>query len=212
MRILLIRPPRPPQAITIAEFMFCEPLGLEAVYAVLQEKHSVSILDMMAEQVDIVRYLQEHRPEAVGITALCIDVAHVLELARTVKAVDASIPVVVGGTQAQLMPRAFADQAVDYVVQQSTTAGLHALFHALAVAEGERTDIPGVLSVQAGIPQHISLQKNEYLVPDRRSCEQYRNQYSYFVYRPCALLQTSQGCSGCCTFCLRWRLEGCNEV
>ncbi|MCI5208933.1 MAG: cobalamin B12-binding domain-containing protein [Candidatus Electrothrix sp. ATG2] len=130
MRILLIRPPRPPKAITIGEFMFCEPLGLEAVSAVLRERHQVTILDMMAEQVDIGQYLLEHQPEAVGITALCIDVSNVLDLARTVKAINRSIPVIVGGTQAQLIPRAFADPAVDYVMHQSTAVGLQKFFTA----------------------------------------------------------------------------------
>jgi len=216
MRILLIRPPRPPKAITIGEFMFCEPLGLEAVYGVLREKHQVTILDMMAEQVDIGEYLQEQQPEAVGITALCIDVSNVLELARAVKAIDETIPVVAGGTQAQLMPRAFADPAIDYVMHQTTAAGLHGLFDALAASNEARTNntekIPGVLAVRKGIPENIRLQKNEYLVPERSSCEQYRSRYSYFGYKPCALLQTSQGCSTCCTFCLRWRIEGAKEA
>ncbi|XCN72355.1 MAG: cobalamin-dependent protein [Candidatus Electrothrix aestuarii] len=221
MRILLIRPARPPKAITIGEFMFCEPLGLEAVYAVLreQEKHQVNILDMMAEQVDITQYLEKEQPEAVGITALCIDVGNVLELARAVKRVDASIPVVVGGTQAQLMPQAFADPAIDFVMHWTTRANLHALFDGLA-RSGRKTeknfcsseDIPGVIAVRKGIPAKLCLQKNEYLVPDRSSCAQYREQYSYFGYKPCALLQTSHGCSKCCSFCLRWRLEGGKET
>ncbi len=219
MRILLIRPPRPPKAITIGEFMFCEPLGLEAVYGVLQEKHQVALLDMMAEQkeeqVNIEQYLQENPPEAVGITALCIDVTNVLELARIVKTVAAKIPVVVGGTQAQLMPQAFADPAIDYVMYQTTATGLHSLFDALAVSTNTVPNIAGILPVQEGlsnIPAKIGWQKNEYLVPDRSSCEQYRNQYSYFGYTPCALLQTSQGCSQCCSFCLRWRIEGGKEA
>ncbi|WP_446008581.1 B12-binding domain-containing radical SAM protein [Candidatus Electrothrix sp.] len=214
MRILLIRPPRPPKAITIGEFMFCEPLGLEAVSAVLQEKHQVTILDMMAEQVNIGQYLLEMQPEAVGITALCIDVENVLALARLVKTIDQNIPVVVGGTQAQLVPQAFADPVIDYVMHQTTAEGLHSLFHALAtpIKAIPDPDIPGVISVQQGIPKKIRRQKNEYLVPDRSSCQQYRDQYSYFGYKPCALLQTSQGCSQCCSFCLRWRLEGGKEA
>lgn len=219
MRILLIRPPRPPKAITIGEFMFCESLGLEVVYGVLQEKHQVTLLDMMAEQkeeqVNIEQYLQENPPEAVGITALCIDVTNVLELARIVKTVDAKIPVVVGGTQAQLMPQAFADPAIDYVIYQTTATGLHSLFDALAVSANTVPNIAGILPVQEGlsnIPAKIGWQKNEYLVPDRSSCEQYRNQYSYFGYTPCALVQTSQGCSQCCSFCLRWRIEGGKEA
>ncbi|MCW5211497.1 cobalamin-dependent protein [Desulfobulbus sp. TB] len=224
MRILLIRPPRPPKAITIGELMFCEPLGLEAVYGVLQEKHQVTLLDMMAEQMeeqfDIEQYLQENLPEAVGITALCIDVGNVLELARMVKTVDAKIPVVIGGTQAQLMPQAFADPAIDYVMYQTTAEGIHCLFNALET-EGGNKKIPGVLAVQNGISNipsipnisaKIGWQKNEYLVPDRNSCKPYRNQYSYFGYKPCALLQTSQGCSQCCSFCLRWRIEGGKEA
>ena len=230
MRILLIRPPRPPKAITIGEFMFCEPLGLEAVYGVLRAKHQVTILDMMAEQVDIEQYLREQQPEAVGITALCIDVTNVLELARVVKAIDARIPLVVGGTQAQVMPQAFADPAIDYVMHQTTKTGLHGLFDALTLAasnkgQANNTDkihdihniheipaIPGVLAVRKGISKNIRFRKNEYLVPDRSSCQQHRSQYSYFGYKPCALLQTSQGCSTCCTFCLRWRLEGAKEA
>ncbi|MGB5684837.1 MAG: cobalamin B12-binding domain-containing protein, partial [Candidatus Electrothrix sp.] len=180
MRILLIRPPRPPKAITIGEFMFCEPLGLEAVYGVLRAKHQVTILDMMAEQVDIGQYLREQQPETVGITALCVDVSNVLELARAVKAIDATIPVVVGGTQAQVIPHAFADPAIDYVMHQTTKAGLHGLFEALALAASNKAQtnntekIPGVLAVREGIPENIRLQKNEYLVPDRSSCQQYR--------------------------------------
>ncbi len=49
------------------------------------------------------------------------------------------------------------------------------------------------------------------LVPDRSSTATYRHHYSYFGYKPCALLQTSQGCSKCCRFCLRWRIEGSRE-
>lgn len=98
MNILLIRPPRPSRAITIGEFMFCEPLGLEAVYGVLKKKHDVSLLDMMVEQVDLAKYLTVHRPDVVGITSLCIDVTNVLELAGIVKKVNTEIPVVVGGT------------------------------------------------------------------------------------------------------------------
>jgi len=192
----------------------------------LREKHQVTILDMMAEQVDIRQYLREQQPEVVGITALCIDVTNVLELARVVKAIDVTIPVVVGGTQAQVMPQAFADPAIDYVMHVTTEAGLHSLFDALGASASEvrtnnsekttdppgTTNITGVFAVRKGIPENIRIRKNEYLVPDRSSCQQYRSQYSYFGYKPCALLQTSQGCSTCCTFCLRWRIEGGKEA
>ena len=34
MKILLVRPPRIKQAITVSNFMFSEPLGLEMIYGV----------------------------------------------------------------------------------------------------------------------------------------------------------------------------------
>lgn len=143
MRILLIRPSRPPKAITIGEFMFCEPLGLEAVYGVLHENHDVTILDLMAEQVNVEQYLREFQPDAVGITSLCIDVQNVLQLAQTVKKIDASIPVVVGGTQAQVAPQAFDSPVVDYVMTHTTASGLKQLFNALAMKK-EVSSIAGV--------------------------------------------------------------------
>jgi len=34
MKILLVRPPRIKQAVTLGELMFCEPIGLEIVSAI----------------------------------------------------------------------------------------------------------------------------------------------------------------------------------
>jgi len=51
-------------------------------------------------------------------------------------------------------------------------------------------------------------QTNEYWLPDRTSTKAWRHQYAYFGFRPCAIMQTSQGCSSHCDFCLRWRMEG----
>jgi radical SAM superfamily enzyme YgiQ (UPF0313 family) len=211
MNILLIRPSRPPQAITIGEFMFCEPLGLEAVYGVLKKKHDVSLLDMMIEQVDLAEYLTVHKPDVVGITSLCIDVTSVLELAGIVKKVDAEIPVVVGGTQAQLVPRSFDSPVIDYIMTHATVSGLNQLFDSLAKKQ-EAVGIAGVQNPGHGLLEEKFLTKSEYIVPDRESTMQYRSRYSYFGYKPCAILQTSQGCSKCCSFCLRWRIEGAREV
>ena len=49
MRILLVRPPRIKQAITVSNFMFSEPLGLEMIYGVFSREHTVEIFDMMVE-------------------------------------------------------------------------------------------------------------------------------------------------------------------
>ena len=65
--------------------MFCEPIGLEAVYAVLKRDHVVKVLDMMIEKNDLVEECRKWKPDVVGLTSLCIDVKNVLNLARNLK-------------------------------------------------------------------------------------------------------------------------------
>ena len=78
MRILLVRPPRIKQAITLSDFMFSEPLGLEMIYGVLEDEHEVEIFDMMIETQSLTDKIYEYKPRILGITSLCIDVVKVL--------------------------------------------------------------------------------------------------------------------------------------
>lgn len=53
MKILLVRPPRIKQAISLSDFMFSEPLGLEMLYGVFKDEHKVEIFDMMVEKINL---------------------------------------------------------------------------------------------------------------------------------------------------------------
>ena len=75
MKILLVRPPRIKQAITLSNFMFSEPLGLEMIYSVFEQNHTVEIFDMMIEKLSIEEKIRDFEPDRVGITSLCIDVS-----------------------------------------------------------------------------------------------------------------------------------------
>src|SRR5665648_1032875 len=79
MRILLVRPPRIEQAITLSDFMFSEPLGLEMIYGVLKEEHDIEIFDMMIEGISLSKKIGSFKPDTVGITSLCIDIIKVIE-------------------------------------------------------------------------------------------------------------------------------------
>ena len=207
MRILLVRTARMKQAITLGEFMFCEPIGLECVAGVLKGRHTVRILDLMVDEVAIETVCADWMPDVVGITSLCVDVKNVLELAQRVKAHHPAIVTVVGGTQAFMAPTAFEHQEVDHLFVFTTGANLTALFEVLERG-GEVPLLDGVRSRERGFASNGVKGFNEYLVPDRASTAAYRSHYSYFGYRPCAIMQTSQGCGQHCGFCLRWRLEG----
>ena len=77
MRILLVRPPRIKQAITVSNFMFSEPLGLEMIYGVFKREHTVEIFDMMVEEISIEEKITSFQPDMIGLSSLCIDVLKV---------------------------------------------------------------------------------------------------------------------------------------
>lgn len=210
MRILLIRPPRRKNAISLGDFMFAEPIGLECVYDVLKDRHEVKILDLMGGTEDFREECISWQPEVVGFTALCINVLSVLELAEEAKDLNKGIITVVGGTQAFLSPESFFRAEVDHVMKFTTVKNLNQLFKYLE--KGAKVPlIDGVYSKENGFNSTGVDGFNDYIVPDRTSTEKYRKHYTWFGYAPCAILQTSRGCSSCCTFCLRWQIEGRRE-
>ena len=210
MKVLLVRPPRIKQAVALGEFMYSEPIGLEMVYTMLEDSHQVEILDLMSEKVAIEDKMREFKPQVVGITTLCIDVPIVKDLAERVKGYDPSIMTVIGGTQTFLNSKAFFIDSVDHVMKYTTTNTIKELFGYL-----EREENPPVID---GICSRVNKYKttstygiNEYVRPNRASTSRYRRNYTYFGYKPCAIMGTAQGCSKVCRFCLRWRIEGPTE-
>ena len=204
MRILLVRPPRIRQAITLSNFMFSEPLGLEMIYGVLEFDHIVEIFDMMVDKLSIEEKISEFKPDTIGITSLCIDVFKVIDLCNKIKEHDNSITTFVGGTQALLSPQSFFHPSIDYVFNYTTKGNL------LKFVNGDKS-IEGIYFKENSFKDVFQKDKNEYMLPNRNSTNKYRSQYSYFGYRPAAIMEYGLGCESRCNFCLRWRIEGYKE-
>ena len=210
VRVLLVRTGRIKQAITLGEFMFSEPVGLECLYALLKDRHDVRILDLMVQEEDFLTECRRFAPDIIGFTSLCIDVEGVKELARAAKTINKDYITLVGGSQAVLAPQSFYCEDIDHVFCYTTRGNVSKLFTALEAGSPVGL-IDGICSRihsfrNTGVPGI-----NDYIIPDRSSTARYRKHYSYFGYRPCAIMQTSRGCSSQCRFCLRWRIEGCRE-
>ena len=209
MKILLVRPPRIKQAITLSDFMFSEPLGLEMIYGVLEENHEVEIFDMMIENQSLSDKIIEYNPQVVGITSLCIDVIKVLELCKETKEINSSIITAVGGTQTYLAPESFYNNNVDYIFEYTTKDCIKEFFSSL-----NNDETPSIDGIRARVSSYSPKGKkgrNEYMLPDRSSTEKYRHEYSYFGFRPAAIMEFGTGCEKVCDFCLRWRIEGAKE-
>ena len=91
MKILLVRPPRIKQAVTLSDFMYSEPLGLEMLYRVLDKNHHVEIFDMMCDNKPLKEMVTEFVPEVVAITSLCIDVNAVIKIAKEINKIMADM-------------------------------------------------------------------------------------------------------------------------
>lgn len=209
MKVLLVRPPRIKQAITLSDLMFSEPLGLEMIYGVIKDKYEVEIFDMMVEKTPLRHKLNEYRPHIIGITSLCIDVNKVIDLAIEAKNYRQDITVLVGGTQTYLNPKAFYHESVDYIFQYSDGDNIKALLDNINL--GIKSPVDGVLSRLEGYQSSGPRKRNTYLLPNRSSTEKYRKYYSYFGYQPAAIMEFGLGCEKVCDFCLRWRIEGHRE-
>jgi len=219
MRVLLVRPPRMKQSINLGEVMYSEPIGLEMVYTVLENDHEVEIFDMMAENKDLIEKIKDYAPDIVGLTSLCIDVEPVLSMAEKIKEYKEDIEIVAGGTQAFFSPESFYSSYIDHVMKFTTEQNLNALFKYIELKlkkenrllESDAPMIDGVHSRVNGFKSTEVKGRNQYIKPNRKSTEKYRGEYSYFGYKPAAIMGTAQGCSKGCDFCLRWRLEGYSE-
>jgi len=210
MNILLVRPPRIKKAITLSDFMFSEPLGLEMIYGVIKDKHNVEIFDMIIETISLSEKIKDYKPNLVGITSLCIDVNMVKKLCKETKMLDENIITFIGGTQTYLNPKAFEDEYIDYIFEYTNGRNLNLFCNLLK--KGEELDlIDGILSRKKLYKSNGKKSRNEYLLPDRESTRKYRDKYSYFGYRPAAIMEFGMGCNKVCEFCLRWRIEGSQE-
>ncbi|PAB60249.1 B12-binding domain-containing radical SAM protein [Anaeromicrobium sediminis] len=207
MRVLLVRPPRIKKAIALGEFMYSEPIGLEMVYKVLEDKYEVEIFDMMADNMPLDEKIRAYKPQVIAITSLCIDVIKVLSISRQIKELNNSIVTIVGGTQAYLNPGAFMDSSMDHIMKYSNEKNLLKLYGEIEKV-CEIPLIDGVLSKSRNYEDSKVPGVNEYILPNRKSTQKYRHNYSYFGYKPTAIMGTSRGCAKTCRFCLRWRIEG----
>lgn len=219
MKILLVRPWVNKKITTVKNFMCGEPLGLECVSAALKELgHDVLLADFMIETKGrLLPYLEEFRPDAVGVTSQCTDVENVLAIAGQTKGFDPRIAVFVGGVQATCFPDSFFKSDVDYVFKSTTRANMKQLME--AIEDRKETAAAGNPSRPAVVIEGIYAKDhdfrndgefcyNEYIVPDRQCTARYRGTYQYTGFQPCAVIQTAYGCRNRCLFCIRWKLEG----
>lgn len=174
-------------------------------------------------------WLREHLDRqtlCVGVSAMTVQVAHGLAIARQVRAEAPDVPIVWGGAHASLFPRSTAmDPAADFVLPRE--ADESAVNLALALAEAcEPLGIPGVLCRRNGdvagdgeppLPDILTLASPAYHLLDPAAYAPRRIPGGEVVRGTDVL--TSRGCPYRCAFCpnelllgRRWRKRPVDQV
>ncbi len=136
MRVLLFQAP---VSLMSPHAHLSPPLGLAYVAThLLDEGHRVEIIDLNLSGLNprrVAYALKRFSPDVVGISAHTETYPKALKLARIVKEHDASIPVMVGGPHASILPEAVLQEPdIDFVV----------------IGEGERTAVELMAALEAG--------------------------------------------------------------
>ena len=212
MKVLLVRPDTSKKSISIRNFMFGEPLGIECVSTILKSlKHDVKFIDLMIDSISkYKKLLKKYKPDVVGITSGCTDIDNVIKTADITKRIDKNIKVIVGGVQCTMTPEAYFNKNIDYVFKSTTYENYKLLMN--QIKNNTNEEIAGIYSRKRQYQVSLPSCQNEYVKPDRNLTIDYRKHYNYVGYRPCALLQTSYGCRNHCKFCVRWRIEGAKLI
>jgi radical SAM superfamily enzyme YgiQ (UPF0313 family) len=210
MKILLIHPPRCPEALAPDNM---EPLALEVLAATIPE-HEVRILDLRCEAPEALsRDLLSFRPCLVGLTVNnSIHVRSSLEVLRNIRSILPGARIVVGGHHPTLVPRDFQVPQVDAIFIGWADRSFPAYVRALA-EQDEVTSIPGVQRIEDGRPLEkeaawYPLGAHEIPFPRRELILRYRNRYRDELGRRCFLVNTARGCTSRCVFCACWKAAG----
>jgi radical SAM superfamily enzyme YgiQ (UPF0313 family) len=231
MKILLINPPRSPEN-KILEFappnarhfihkkLIGPPLGLLTVAAAVKD-FDVTVIDMKGEY-DLhpdapglkeltLSYLEEYKPDIVGVTFIASELYFGLDIFRVTKEFNPEILTVAGGLHVTLCPEDFKNEAVD-ILCPGHSAGI---FHELVIAWLKKQSFDNVagIIINSKNGQHPSLfpapkwdaAKDNFIAPDRGHLKRWLSTYK--VGRdpnPATYIFTSLGCPYECNFCSIW--------
>lgn len=193
------------------------PLGLLYVASYLRKNSDVKVnmVDMEADNISLdglERYIEEIKPEIVGIQAITYTLIDTIQTADRIKKIDEKIKVVVGGIHASLYPVETAEiPNVDYVINGEGEIAFCELVNniqdpkALKKIKGLAFKENGSI-VNNGKSETISdLDALPFPARDLLTVNKY---YSVLAKRnPLTTMITSKGCPNQCTFCDRPLLE-----
>lgn len=209
MKILLVQPARWTSPLSSA--MVMEPLGMEAIAAMVIDHHDVKILDMRFE-MDFDKVVREFEPDVLGATVITADFHTSTDLFKRAKEINPEIITIAGGPHAILVPEDFSGYATDLAVATEGEEAFQDVIHYLDAGK-DLAEVPGLVLFRDGqstrTPRRQLMPRiGELPLPARHLTAKYRPHYFRGEWKPLAVSYTERGCAFSCTFCSTWLLGG----
>lgn len=199
-RFLLVHPEISRTKYNFAGVIDNEPLELEYIYTLLEEKgYEPDIWDGQVEKIPLEEKLKSFMPSYVYVCGRTRQENFMKEYCYKAKKICGSMTII-GGLHAQLNYRRFFKDYIDYVV---TTFDISRITDA---AEGNLSGKDGICfkredrwTVRAAKPYEIK----KLPAPDRTYFYKHMDRYRYLELLPCAHVRTAYCCPYRCSFCSR---------
>jgi radical SAM superfamily enzyme YgiQ (UPF0313 family) len=207
MKILLIKPPFNPNLISPS---LGEPLELEYL-ASAASGHKVNILDMRIDR-DLLKKLETHNPDLVGITSYTCDVNTAIEVLKEVKKFSRRINTVVGGYHASVCPSDFALPFVDTIFLGLSDSSFKEYMRAMENGDAlERVKNIALVKgnkLRFTEQESLDMDLDTLPLPSRHLTDHYRKNYRDQMGNRTTMILSSRGCPYRCTFCACWKITG----
>jgi hypothetical protein len=123
MKILLVRPKPHKETIGLKHVMICEPLELEYLISNIPDdiksEIKAEIVDMILERESFEDILARIKPDFIVFTGYITHVGTIKEMAKTAKTIVPSVKTGVGGVHAEVVPRDFISDYIDFIYDKN---------------------------------------------------------------------------------------------
>lgn len=190
---------------------YLPPLGLLYIAAVLEEKHSVRVIDGSVGKItseDIKRVITDWKPDIVGLTSYTSTFYKVANLCEMVKKINHTIITIIGGPHATACPDdSIKSEYVDYVVVGEGEKTIKELVETIE-SKGDISTVKGIYykkdKVVFSTPRQERLTDLDILpYPARHFVDRnlYQPSVMHFKRLPVFSIMCGRGCPFKCTFC-----------
>lgn len=207
MNILLYTPAVPKQSIHMDYLISCEPLELEYLYTVLEEKHSIFFLENGKERALFKKIASDH------IKMLCIScyinhTPYILSLVQRLKNDFPALYIAVGGVYAEVVPEHFFSPFIDAVVFGNHLSAISIIADSVS-SQSNLDEVEGAAFRSKDFQmQPVKSVSQNVPIPKRILFDKNPGRYHYLYFKACATLKTASGCPGKCSFCFCRKLNG----